>query len=375
MEHSSEFEWRREGEEAEAVVHAPDAERAEAAFRRALPATGLPGVESPVYAMAAVAASGTSNDFGLVAASRTHAAPDLVGAPDRGLLLVADAPVDALGVPPGELPRLVARRLAEAVVPSIGDAEVRALAEEGAVWTAEAGLVEEEDLPYLLAPSGTPPGDPEALGRRALLAGPRYWARPGRVGVFRVAEVLDADGAGELGLDPGSLAFVVLAGAEDLGRLAIVAHRERISARVASGADLGSTRDLPAAPRDTEEARDLVSAATATANYAAGRAALLVYALRRSLGDIAGALDLRAGWTVGGLAETGGLLLHRSALGAVGEGDAIVSGRAVAVGTGAALGSAPPFGTPETDDGGWPWEEAGLLVRWAALSPAAGPDE
>jgi hypothetical protein len=33
--------------------------------------------------------------------------------------------------------------------------------------------------------------------------------------------------------------------------------------------------------------------------------------------------------------------------------------------------SAPPFGVLE-DESGWPWEEAGLLERLAALDPPEG---
>jgi hypothetical protein len=153
-------------------------------------------------------------------------------------------------------------------------------------------------------------------------------------------------------------------GAEDLGRLALAAHRERISSRSLSG-DFGDTPDLPAAPAETGEARDLVAASAAAANYAAGRAALGVWALRRALRE-AGMLRLRAAWPVGGLEERDGRLVHRDALAAVGEGEALVAGRVVAAGRGKMSGSAPPFGVAEVS-GGWPWEEAGLCGRLAAL--------
>ena len=93
-EHAAEYEWRGEGEEAEVVLYAPDARTANSFFERDLPAARLPGVESPVYAAASPQGSGW------VAASASHAAPDLVSIPTRGLLLVANAPVTALGVPP-----------------------------------------------------------------------------------------------------------------------------------------------------------------------------------------------------------------------------------------------------------------------------------
>ena len=49
----------------------------------------------------------------------------------------------------------------------------------------------------------------------------------------------------------------------------------------------------------------------------------------------------------------------------------LVSGSYAAAGTGNMWSSAPPFGVPE-DEGRWPWEEAGLLERLAALDPPEG---
>jgi len=372
---AAEFEWRAEGEGAEVVIFAPDAESAERNLPRALPAARLPGVESPVHAAAfgphlPATRSLPSERFGLVALSRTHAAPGLVGQPERGLLLVASTPASALKVPPEDLPRLLRRRLSEAAPPSLDAAGTRALAEGGALWAAEAGLVEEEDLPHLMPPSGvSSEADPDALGRQAVLAGVRDWARPGRVEAFSVAEVFDSDGGGALGLEPDVFVISVLAGAEDLGRLGLAVHADRISSRVRAGADFGSTPDLPAAPLDSEEARDLVAASAAASNYAVGRAALLLYALRRVLAGLTGAIEPRAGWEVGGTSATKDSATHRSGLAAVGEGEAITSGGVVAAGTGTMRGSAPPFGVPLMEDGRWPPEEAGLLARWAGLAP------
>ena len=75
-----------------------------------------------------------------------------------------------------------------------------------------------------------------------------------------------------------------------------------------------------------------------------------------------------AAWRVGGIEERDGWLVHRRNLVLAGDGDALVSGRYVALGTGNMWSSAPPFGVSE-DEGGWPWEEAGLLERLAALDP------
>jgi tRNA-splicing ligase RtcB (3'-phosphate/5'-hydroxy nucleic acid ligase) len=171
-------------------------------------------------------------------------------------------------------------------------------------------------------------------------------------------------------MEPGALALEVSAGAGDLGRLALAAHRDRILSRV-QGGDFGAEEDLPAAPTETEEATDLLAATFAAVNFADGQAALFLYALRWALGDVAGALSLRASWRVGGIEACEGSLVHRRDLVAAGEGEVLVSGGSVVVGTGKMFRSAPPFGAPE-DDGRHLWEEAGVLERWADLDSTEG---
>ena len=358
VEHAADYEWRGEGENAEVFVYASNDATAERALKRALPAACLPGVVTPVY----VAAS--DSGLGWVAASETHAAPDLFSAPSWGLLLVAGTTESNLGVPPGETEGWVLRTLSEASLPRLGERDIRRAAESGAPWAAEEGLIEEEDL-LLLAEEAD--GDADALGRRAVAAGARDWTRPRRVDTLRVTGILDSEGAEALGLDAGTLSFVVSAGAEDLGRLALSGHRERILARVWGG-DFGATSQLPAAPVDTEEARDLIAASAAIKNYTAVRTALVVYAFRRGLKD-AGVLTLQAAWAVGGLGERNGLVVHRNELAAVEAGGALVAGRTVAAGTGGMMESAPSFGAVSGEDGRWAWEEAGLLLRRAILEP------
>jgi hypothetical protein len=148
-------------------------------------------------------------------------------------------------------------------------------------------------------------------------------------------------------------------------------HRARIFTRIRAGVDFGAEDDLPAAPLEAEEAADLVAGTHAASNFADARAARAAYALRRVLGDVAGDLELRAAWRVGGIEVREGVLIHRNNLAAAGEGKALVSGGAVAVGTGKMWLSAPPFGAPGSEDR-WPWEEAGLLERWAELDPTGG---
>jgi hypothetical protein len=161
----------------------------------------------------------------------------------------------------------------------------------------------------------------------------------------------------------------VQTGPEDLGRLALAAHRERILDRVCSE-DFGAAVELPAAPLETEEAADLLVAAQAIANYADARAALHVYELRRALAG-EDRLELRAAWRLGGLAQEDGLLLHRWKLATVEREDALVARSFVATGTGAMRASAPPFGpNPEVDS--WAWEEAGLLEKVASLGSIEG---
>jgi tRNA-splicing ligase RtcB (3'-phosphate/5'-hydroxy nucleic acid ligase) len=355
-EHAAEFEWRGEGEEAEIFLFAPD----DMAFERALPATRLPGVESPVYAAASPAG------FGWTTVSTTHVAPDLLSPPTRGLLLVAGTRSENLRVDARELVHRMLRDLPEtgSRLPSLNEAGVGKLCGSGARAAAEDGLIDEEDLPLLDAR----PGDADALGRRALSAGSREWQQVASLELSEVTEVLDTEGAERLGLETGTLAVVVTVDAGDLGRLALAAHRERLQAR---SEDFGAESDLPAVPIEREEAEDLLAALYAAANFADARVARTVWILRRSLGGAMGGLTIRATWRIGGVQERDGRLVHRRGLALAEDGNALVSGGYAAVGTGNMFSSAPPFGVSESE-GRWPWEEAGLLERLAALDPPEG---
>jgi tRNA-splicing ligase RtcB (3'-phosphate/5'-hydroxy nucleic acid ligase) len=358
LDRAGDYEWRGEGERAELVLYAPDEQVARAALGRVLHITALPGVKSPVCAAA------SPEGLGWVAVSPSHAAPDLASVPLRGLLLVADASPADLGALPREVARMISRRLSETSLPRLSVAGTRRVCEGGALAAAEDGLLEEEDL-ALLEPRDA---DADALGRRVLSAGERDWESPADVRALAVGEVLDA-AAGDLGLERGRLVLVISAGAGDLGRLALAGHRQRISSRARSG-DFGSGEALPAAPASTGEAADLLAAAGAAHNFADGRAALLVYALRRALGDVARVLGLRAAWRVGGIEERDGLFAHRRDLASSGAGEVLVTGGSVVAGTGRMNGSVPPFGAPEDD--GRPWEKAGVLEPLADLHPVEG---
>lgn len=351
-ERSGNFEWRVEGDEAEIVLYAPD----DSALDRILPAANLPGVESPVYAVA------SSQNFGWVAASTTHVAPGLISTPARGLLLTAGVTIDGLGLPSDELVRLLFRNLSEVSLPRLGGPGVRRICEVGAWAAAEDGVIEEEDLPFLDPATG----DPDALGRRALSAGERDWDLPTKVRVCSVGEVLDFEVAESLDLDQGALVLTIEAGPGELGRIALSVHRERILSRIRAGMDFDAEDDLPAAPLDSEEAADLLAATRAAANFADGRTALTLYALRRALADITGELRPVASWSIGGFKERDGLVVHRRGLARISGGDVMVSRDSVAAGTGAMLGSAPPFQVAEIGET-WLWEEVGLLERVVTL--------
>jgi len=357
-EHAAEYEWRGEGDEAEIVLYAPD----DSAIERVLPAARLPGVESPVYGAASPAG------FGWAAASTTHLAPDLISIPRRGLLLVAGTKSENLAVSPQELRDRVLRELPEAGsrLPSINASEAGRLCESGARGAAEDGLVEEEDLPLL----DVRLGDADAIGRRALAAGPHAWVGGVESDPRLVTEILDTEGAESLGLEERVLVFVFEVDAGDLGRLALASHIQRILSRVRAG-EFGEESELPAAPAERGEAKDLVAALDAAANFADARAARTLWMLRRVLGDVAGGLDIRAAWRTGGIEDRDGLLVHRSGLALAEDGHVLVCGNYAATGTGNMWASAPPFGVPG-EEGRWPWEEAGLLERLAVLDLPEG---
>jgi hypothetical protein len=362
-EHTEVFEWRAEGEEVEAIVYAPDEESSRRALRLALPATFLPGVSDPVFAAASTEGAGG------VALSSTHAAPGLTSVPVRGLLLVADKRTGETGALFEELVNLVRRGLAEALasLPSLNEAGVRRVCEEGARAAAEDGLIEEEDLAFL----GPRPGDPDALGRLALAAGVRDWKAAIEPEIAYLDGILDRDGAEAMDIEENMVVTFLSAGGGDLGRLALDVHEERITRRVRAGADFGATPNLPAAPVDTEEAADLLAALGAAANFADGCAAAALAALRRTLLESVGGLSVRAAWPVGGMEESGAGVVHRDGLCGRANGEALVSGSSVAVGAGNMLGSCPPFGVDE-GDGPWAWEEAGLVERVALLGGMGG---
>jgi tRNA-splicing ligase RtcB (3'-phosphate/5'-hydroxy nucleic acid ligase) len=355
-EHAAEYEWRGEGEEAEIFLYAPD----DAAFERVLPAARLPGVESPVYAAA------SPEGFGWTVVSSSHVAPDLLSLPTRGLLLVAGTRSENLRVDARELANRMRRDLPEIGprLPSLNEAGVGRLCESGARAAAEDGLMEEEDLRLLDAL----PGDADALGRKALSAGPHDWQEAAMPELSVVSEVFDTEGAEGLGLESGALAIVIGVDGGDLGRLALAVHRERLQSHIE---DYGAGMDLPAAPAESGEVQDLQAALYAAANFADARAARTVWTLRRMLGEATGELEIRAAWMAGGIQEPNGRLAHRRGLALVEYGDALVCGRYAARGTGNMFSSAPPFGVFEAE-GRWPWEEAGLLERMAALDPPEG---
>ena len=255
-ERANEFEWRREGEEAEIIVTSPDASLVEAALERAAPFAELPGVVSPVHAAA------SPEDFGCVGASESHASATLFSTPERGVLLVVDAGAERPS--PEELTGLALRALSDARTSAPSEAYVRKLCEEGARAAAEEGLIEEEDLAFL-SPSAA---DGDALGRGALAAGVGCWRElPGSVRGMVVVEVLDSDSAQELSVERGSISLVVRSGAGELGRVAQDAHRDRIRSRAGQfGMEPGSA----AAPAESGEAQDLISASGAAANFADG---------------------------------------------------------------------------------------------------------
>lgn len=356
-ERVGDYEWHGEGDGAEIFLYASD----DSALEHARAATLLPDIEGPVYAVS------SREGFGLVAASSTHAAPDLISAPVRGLLLVAGISVEGFDLPPEEISRLVFRNLSEVSLPGLGGISgVGKFCESGAHRAAEQGLIEEEDLAFLRPRNG----DPDALGRRALEVGGRSLEKLGDVGVYAVGEVFDADGAEMLGIGPGALVLTVSAGAEGLGRLALDGHRSRILSRVRSG-EFGAELDLPAAPIESEEAQDFLAAVNGTSNFADSRAALTLYALRQALSDSFGDLNIRASWTVGGFEERNGSMVQRQNLTGCEAGEVSVCGEDVVVGTGALLGSVPPFGAKE-DGGVQPWEEAEVLERWVGLELLGG---
>lgn len=371
MEHAEDFIWRGDGEEAEVVVYAPDAEAARRGFERASRAASLPGAEGPVYA--AVSVPG----YGHAVSSSESVSPEMASAPERGLLLSCEAPGEdfarRLGVAGHQAGREVARRVGEAMygLPRMNASAMRRVCEVGAEVAASEGVIEEEDLAFL----DPLPGDPDSAGRRALLAGEREWGqRFADIDPFSIIEVLDSDALEGFGVEPEGLLIGLSVGAGEMGRIAFSLHRERIAHRILSRDfdhvpdPSGGGASLCIAPFETEEAQDFVAASGTVSNFADALAALSLLVVRRALGGVVGEMEVRSAWRSGGVGITGEGAAHRYDLASSGDGDQILSGGALCSGTGAMRSSAPMFPV-EGPDGLWPWEEAGLLGRIARLGP------
>ena len=269
--------------------------------------------------------------------------------PLRGLLLVAGTRSENLGVPPQELMQGVCGNYSEAGarLPSPERVTGGQALRVGARAAAEDDLIEEEDLPLL----DVRPGDTDALGRRALAAAPREWARrvePDLSG--RTTEIHDTEGAESLGLGEGALTIVVRIDAGDPRPPALAAHKERILSRTQSG-DFGATPELPAAPAASGEA-DLIAAPTPRPTSRTPAPQGPCGCWRRVLGDAAGGLEIRAAWRTGGIEEQEGRLVHRRGFAWAENGHVLVCGSYAAAGTGNMWASAPPLGVPRRKAGG-----------------------
>lgn len=380
MDHSGEFEWRGDGEEAEVVVYAPDAEAARRGFERAMRAASLPGARSPVYVV-----SSSPGEYGHAVVSESHVAPDLASAPGRAVLLCAEGSAADfarnLGVSPEEVRRELPRRLGEArySLPRLNAAGVRRMCEYGALAAAGSDVISEDDL-SLLTPF--PEADPDSIGGRAIAGGGRDWdVAEAKTTALAIAEILDRDALDDLGLEPEQLVIHLEVGRGELGRLAFASHRERVRERVLGGAfdRVGDGSTLYAAPRDTEEAQDFLTASAAASNFADSLASLAIFILRRALRDVAGGLSVRASWRVGGASRDGAATktIHREGLASVAEGEAVFcgytggeDGGVLSRGTGGMYGSGPAFAMRETRS---PWQECGLLEEIAVLGPPGLP--
>ncbi|MGI8650797.1 MAG: hypothetical protein ACR2KW_10535, partial [Rubrobacter sp.] len=254
-------------------------------------------------------------------------------------------------------------------LPRLDAATLRRVCEAGAGVAASEGVIEEEDLAFL--PSL--PGDPEAAGRRARLAGEREWGeRFAGITPYSIAEVLDSDALEGAGLEPWGLSFRLTVGAGEMGRVAFSLHRERVDHRIASGAfdfvqdPSGGVKSLCVAPTGTEEVQDFVAASGVAFNFSDALAALSLFVVRRALGGVVGEMSLLSAWRSGGVESAGENVVHRASLAAVEEGAMIASGGTLSRGLGTMVSSAPTFPVEETE-GRWPWEEVGALGRLARL--------
>ncbi|WP_119069507.1 hypothetical protein [Rubrobacter indicoceani] len=369
IDNSEKFVYRRDGEEAEVVVYAPDGEAAERGFGRAVRAASMPGVEGTVHAAAA------ESGYGHAVVAGGSVSPEMVSAPERGVLLSCEVEAKdfarRLGVAEHQVNREVSRRIGESVygLPRPDRRSIRRACEAGAEELADAGVIEEEDLAFL----GPLAADPEAAGRRALAAGEREWGRLfADVTPYSPSEVFDPDALEDSGFEAEGLLLFLSVGAGELGRLVFSLHRERFRSRILTR-DFDFVRDpsggvasLCVGPSESEEAGDFVAASASTANFSDALSALSLFVVRRALGGVLGGIEIRSSWRCGGILQRDGLMLHRDGLAAVEADGVFVCGGNLCSGKGEMESSAPSFYAPEPE-GRWPWEEAGLVGRLARL--------
>jgi len=168
-------------------------------------------------------------------------------------------------------------------------AELDAVLAQGARWAVTQGFGTERDLECMEA-SGTLPGDPDAVSRRAKERGRNQLGTVGSgnhfVEVGYVAEVFDETAANRMGLSPGSVTLFIHSGSRGLGyQVCEDSLDTMVRAANKYGIELPD-KQLCCAPLTSPEAQLYLGAMNAAANYAFANRQLMAHYARGALRDL-----------------------------------------------------------------------------------------
>lgn len=175
----------------------------------------------------------------------------------------------------------------------LGDAELDAVLARGAGWLHQQGWATGDDLEATEGHGALPGADPAAVSARARARGHGQLGTIGSgnhfVEVQEVAEVLDADAAGAMGLAAGRCTVLIHTGSRGLGHQVCTDYvRTMDAAMVRAGITLPD-RQLACAPFDSPEGARYFGAMNAAANFAFANRQLIAHRVRtaftRAFGD------------------------------------------------------------------------------------------
>ncbi len=174
----------------------------------------------------------------------------------------------------------------------LGEADLRAVLEQGSAWLLAQGVATEDDLERTEAGGAMPGADPDAVSGRALERGRPQLGTVGSgnhfIEVGFVDEVYDATTATRFGLRPGHVTVLIHSGSRGLGHQVCDDFLGVMLDSAARNQIALPDRQLACAPLDSPEARRYMGAMTAAANFAFANRQMMAHRVRLSFARIFG---------------------------------------------------------------------------------------